>query len=101
MEELLRNLHEAIEGCLSVDVAEPQAGARSAFLKSRYESAVWPRVRSSRRAARLAITTCERQPSHLGETRRRHAAIDPNSRKSPAQARAAASLGQARRDPRW
>jgi predicted RNase H-like HicB family nuclease len=26
MDELLRNLHEAIEGCLSVDVAEPQAG---------------------------------------------------------------------------
>ena len=24
MEELLRNLHEAIEGCLSVDVAEPE-----------------------------------------------------------------------------
>jgi predicted RNase H-like HicB family nuclease len=30
MEELLRNLHEAIEGCLSVDVAEPKPdeGAR-------------------------------------------------------------------------
>jgi predicted RNase H-like HicB family nuclease len=26
MDELLRNLHEAIEGCLSVDVAEPEAG---------------------------------------------------------------------------
>jgi predicted RNase H-like HicB family nuclease len=26
MDELLRNLREAIEGCLSVDVAEPQAG---------------------------------------------------------------------------
>ena len=26
MDELLRNLHEAIEGCLSVDVAEPKAG---------------------------------------------------------------------------
>ncbi len=24
MEELMRNLHEAIEGCLSVDVAEPR-----------------------------------------------------------------------------
>jgi predicted RNase H-like HicB family nuclease len=24
MEELLRNLHEAIEGCLSIDVAEPK-----------------------------------------------------------------------------
>jgi hypothetical protein len=26
MDELLRHLHEAIEGCLSVDVAEPKAG---------------------------------------------------------------------------
>ena len=25
MEELIANLHEAIEGCLSVDVAEPKA----------------------------------------------------------------------------
>jgi predicted RNase H-like HicB family nuclease len=25
-EELLKNLHEAIEGCLSVDVAEPKSG---------------------------------------------------------------------------
>jgi hypothetical protein len=24
MDELLRNVHEAIEGCLSVDVAEPK-----------------------------------------------------------------------------
>jgi predicted RNase H-like HicB family nuclease len=26
MDELLRNVHEAIEGCLSVDVAEPKPG---------------------------------------------------------------------------
>ncbi len=26
VEELLRNLHEAIEGCLSVDVSEPKRG---------------------------------------------------------------------------
>ena len=25
-EELLKNLHEAIEGCLSVEVAEPKSG---------------------------------------------------------------------------
>jgi predicted RNase H-like HicB family nuclease len=24
MDELLRNLHEALEGCLSIDVAEPK-----------------------------------------------------------------------------
>ena len=29
MEELLRNLHEAIEGCLSVDVAEPEPDSKS------------------------------------------------------------------------
>jgi predicted RNase H-like HicB family nuclease len=27
-EELLQNLYEAIEGCLSVDVAEPQSSGR-------------------------------------------------------------------------
>jgi predicted RNase H-like HicB family nuclease len=33
MEELLRNLHEAIEGCLSVDVAEPQADIAARILE--------------------------------------------------------------------
>jgi predicted RNase H-like HicB family nuclease len=33
MDELLRNLHEAIEGCLSVDVAEPDAGGASRILE--------------------------------------------------------------------
>ena len=34
MDDLMRNLHEAIEGCLSVDVAEPKPAARRAFSKS-------------------------------------------------------------------
>jgi predicted RNase H-like HicB family nuclease len=33
MDELLRNLHEAIEGCLSVDVAEPKAGDNGRILE--------------------------------------------------------------------
>ena len=33
MDELLRNLHEAIEGCLSVDVAEPKAGGSQRILE--------------------------------------------------------------------
>jgi len=33
MEELLRNLHEAIEGCLSVDVAEPERDDKSRILE--------------------------------------------------------------------
>ena len=33
MEELTRNLHEAIEGCLSVDVAEPKAGGKQHILE--------------------------------------------------------------------
>jgi predicted RNase H-like HicB family nuclease len=33
MEELLRNLHEAIEGSLSVDVAEPKSGGRQCILE--------------------------------------------------------------------
>jgi predicted RNase H-like HicB family nuclease len=33
MEDLMRNLHEAIEGCLSVDVAEPQPGGKARILE--------------------------------------------------------------------
>jgi len=33
MDELLRNLREAIEGCLSVDVAEPQPGGKERILE--------------------------------------------------------------------
>jgi len=33
MEELMRNLHEAIEGCLSVDVAEPKSGGKQHILE--------------------------------------------------------------------
>ena len=33
MDELMRNLHEAIEGCLSVDVVEPKSGGRERILE--------------------------------------------------------------------
>ena len=33
MDELLRNIHEAIEGCLSVDVAEPKKGGGGRVLE--------------------------------------------------------------------
>jgi len=33
MEELLPNLHEAVEGCLSVDVAEPKPDERKRILE--------------------------------------------------------------------
>ena len=33
MDELLRNLREAIEGCLSVDVAEPKLGGKERILE--------------------------------------------------------------------
>ncbi len=33
MDELLANLHEAIEGCLSVDVATPRGGGRQRILE--------------------------------------------------------------------
>lgn len=32
-EELLQNLYEAVEGCLSVDVAEPRAGGKERVLE--------------------------------------------------------------------
>ena len=33
MDELMKNLHEAIEGCLSVDVAEPKQGGKESILE--------------------------------------------------------------------
>ena len=33
MDELLANLHEAIEGCLAVEVAEPKAGGKQRVLE--------------------------------------------------------------------
>lgn len=33
MDELLRNLHEAIEGCLAVDVVEPKPGGKQHVLE--------------------------------------------------------------------
>jgi predicted RNase H-like HicB family nuclease len=33
MDELPRNLHEAIEGCLSVEVAEPKAGDKQRIVE--------------------------------------------------------------------
>jgi len=32
-EELLKNLYEAIEGCLSVDIAEPKSGGKERILE--------------------------------------------------------------------
>ena len=32
-EELLKNLYEAVEGCLSVDIAEPKAGGKERVLE--------------------------------------------------------------------
>jgi hypothetical protein len=33
MDELLANIHEAIEGCLSVDIAEPKKGSGDRVLE--------------------------------------------------------------------
>jgi predicted RNase H-like HicB family nuclease len=33
MDELIANLHEAIEGCLAVEVAEPQPGGKERVLE--------------------------------------------------------------------
>jgi len=33
MDELMQNLHEAIEGCLSVDVAKPKPGGKERILE--------------------------------------------------------------------
>ena len=55
MEELLHNLHEAVEGCLSVDVAEPKPDERKRILESSVEDTVRPRLRPPGGATRLAI----------------------------------------------
>jgi predicted RNase H-like HicB family nuclease len=43
MEELMRNLHEAIEGCLSIEVAPPKPGGTERMLelsaRNRYPAA--------------------------------------------------------------
>ena len=33
MDELMRNLHEAIEGCLAIDVAPPEPGGKERILE--------------------------------------------------------------------
>jgi predicted RNase H-like HicB family nuclease len=33
MDELIQNLHEAIEGCLAVDIAEPRPGGKERILE--------------------------------------------------------------------
>jgi predicted RNase H-like HicB family nuclease len=35
VDELMRNLHEAIEGCLSIDVAPPESGGTERMLELR------------------------------------------------------------------
>jgi len=37
-EELLENLYEAVEGCLSVDLGKPKKRESREYLKSQYES---------------------------------------------------------------
>ena len=37
MEESLANVHEAIEGCLPVDISEIESQPRTAYSKAQYE----------------------------------------------------------------
>jgi predicted RNase H-like HicB family nuclease len=64
MDELLRNLHEAIEGCLSVDVAAPKPGGKQRILeiavRSHYPVATllaWSSGAASDCSASAAATT--------------------------------------------
>ena len=74
MDELLRNVHEAIEGCLSVDVAEPKPDDKRPRSGNRRMKAL-----SGRDFARLverrgwAIAAGQRQPSYLWQDRKRGA----------------------------
>ena len=55
MEELTRNLREAIEGCLAVDVAEPKSGGREQIWKLPCEGRLREGLRAASGAARLAL----------------------------------------------
>jgi predicted RNase H-like HicB family nuclease len=53
MDELMQNLHEAIEGCLSVEVAPPEPGGTERMLEFLHEILIRSRLRSYRRASWL------------------------------------------------
>ena len=81
MEELIHNLDEAIEGCLSVDVAEPKPGEKMA-----------------RRAARLAAAAGKWQPLHLRQTGNSCAIVHSRARRSSSENRPVEALGETRRN---
>ena len=66
-EELLQNLYEAVEGCLSVDVEPPRTTGGSGSSRSPYESDHGEGTRSHPRAQWMATTPHPWQPSHLGK----------------------------------
>jgi hypothetical protein len=60
MNELPYNLHEAIEGCLLVDVTEPKPGGTKHILEIEYEGTVGPSVPLFWFYSRLVRTRCLR-----------------------------------------
>jgi predicted RNase H-like HicB family nuclease len=65
MDELMQNLHEAIEGCLSIEVARLNPVAPNGCWSYLCEIVIRPRLRPDYRAARLDIASCQWQPLYL------------------------------------
>lgn len=86
MDELIANLHEAIEGCLSVDVAEPKPGGTERILEIGCEAAHRARVRPACRTPWVATPAHQRKPSRLRQERQRRAPVDSHPRQPASEA---------------
>jgi predicted RNase H-like HicB family nuclease len=95
MDELMQNLHEAIEGCLSIEVAPPEPGGTERMLE--LPAGIRPRLRSHGRASRLDPASRQWQSSYLWQGGQHCPAIDPYSWQSGIEKGFVAASGEARR----
>jgi predicted RNase H-like HicB family nuclease len=96
MDELMQNLQEAIEGCLSIEVA-PRTGwyrtdAGTACMKS-LSGRDFARIIN--RAARLGLASRQWQPSYLWQKRQCRAAFNSDPRQQAIEDGPAAAFGEA------
>lgn len=95
-EELLANLYEAVEGCLSVDVAIPRdANDKARVLEMPYEQRLGERPRPGFEKAWLGTQAHSRQPSYLRQGWQYRATFRPRPCQSSPKARSATSSPQA------
>ena len=80
MDELMGNVHEAIEACLDVEVDPPEHPPRTRYWKSPYEVPLRQGPCPPRRESRLATPSNSGQPPRLRQTGQRRAAFDSHPR---------------------